>query len=312
MSETFIKNIQKFGIKIDINKDIETKLALRDRIIDYKNINETVKHIYEINYKGSSLYFIETDNYFIIFDTLDNLLSGEIDLGDDIIIPSVIKTGFEFPECISLSYTKATNIIHIDFIKLLPKCKFGDLDKLEKGTEKIFSKLFGILKKLDFTGKIILDDMAITNDGNNIKLAELRITYKDLSEISIYQSLGFKINPERYLKAQEINKEIKQLISDKFPGMTVKFPIANTDKQEVNAKDVYKTLKQEIKKKNLDTILEDMVLEFPQDVEYNKLYQHAGKNSKTKKIKKHRKSKIRKSKKIKKSKMRKSKITKKK
>ena len=281
MSETFIKNIKEIGVKINIDKDIQTKLAVKDDKIDYKNVNETVKDIYEINYKGSSLYFIETNNYFIIFDTLDSLLSDPVDLGY-YIIPSGIKTGFEFSECISLLYTKATNIIHIDYIKSLPKCKFGDLDKLEKGTEKIFSKLFGILKKLDFTGKIILDDMATTTDSNNIKLADLRITYKDLSEVSIYQSLGFKINPKNYAEAERINKNIKELISHKFPGLTVKFPIASTDKQEVNAKDVYKTLEKEIKKENLYKTLEDMVLQFPQDVKYNKLYQSAPK--KTKKI----------------------------
>ena len=57
MSETFIKNIKEIGVKINIDKDIQTKLAVKDDKIDYKNVNETVKDIYEINYKGSSLMY---------------------------------------------------------------------------------------------------------------------------------------------------------------------------------------------------------------------------------------------------------------
>ena len=286
MSAIFIKNIREIGIDIDINKDIKSKLNLNNDKINYKNINETVINIYEINYKNSSLYFIETDNYFIIFDTLENLLSDELDLGDDIIIPPVIKTGSEFSECISLLYTKASNVIHIDYIKYISKCKFGDLDELKKGTEKIFSKLFGILKKLDFNGKIILDDMATTSDGSNIKLSDLRITYKDLSEISIYQSLGFKINPKNYSEAERINQRIKQIISNKFPDMKLKYPLSTTEKNSINAKEVYKILQEEIKKENVYKIFEDMELQFPQDVQYNILYQTAGKIVKSKNMKK--------------------------
>ena len=217
MNKIFIENIKEKSLEIYSNNKnfLNKKLSIRDNKINYKNINEVVENIYLIRYKYSNLYFINTRNYIIIFDNIDNLLSESIKI-DDQIIPPYIKTGNQFNSCISMIYIKSKNELHIDYIKILSFCNFGEFNSKTRNIDKIFTKIFEFLLYLNFTGKIKLDDQSRYSQDNKRIIANFRIIYNDIKNASIYSKFGFKINPEKLEIALIIDKKIREIINNEF------------------------------------------------------------------------------------------------
>lgn len=271
----------KQGIKVD-ESIVKQNLKLdHENKFEYKSYSLVVSEVYEIRHEGISLFFIITDKLVIIFDTLEGLFDDSLkDLG----FPPTLKTGNQYPGCISMYYTIKTNNIHIDFIISRSTCIYRTV--YLKDIDKIFDKIFVVLKKLKFVGSINLDDDALFGNYRICILKAILSETTEINTISIYNKYGFKIDKTKETNAIKKFKLIKELV--KIEGSI----------DSKNSLSIYTKKKDDLESIKLHMELENMSLEFPEDVKTNKYYQGAG--SRFKKINQIKK----KSKKIKKKRIR--------
>jgi len=259
----FIKNIKEKGTKLN-NKNTYDKLLISNNTFSIKNINVKVLDIYSIKHGGSEFYFINTTKYIFIFDTIDNLI-------DNSGLPT-IKTGNQYPGCISMTYNKFLNTIEINFLLKKVDCKFGDYNKHTYALEKIFGKIFGFLKLLKFKGQIFLDDQSkYTKDGKlfyHAVLNSILTDINDFEDISIYKTYKFKIQENNKKILKEKFDYIKELIKTKITNTIVKKKNQDIITESLNT-DFYTIHKTELENIKINDELKDMYLNFPDDIDEN-------------------------------------------
>ena len=229
------------------------------------------QNLYKICLGNTSLYFLVCEKYIFILDNVEEILGNG---------PSgaYFKTGNEFPHCIYIYYTKLTDNIHIDFIQGKETCSFGSFSA-DKVLDKIFTKIFAFLYKLNYRGTIDLDDDAVKN-GRRIFTLKLLAGIK--KKVSIYEKYGFK-----YKNTEEVTKLMNNM------NYLVPNNISSTNSTEVynvfkrNQSNTFKDFE-----KRIVDILQNMSLKFPEDVPYEYIleadYCHIGGMRTTKKTTKKR------------------------